>query len=165
MRSTEISQKSNVWHFQFSIWFKSSLGEVQNPTWIGLVVPKLKQLKDSQNKESKRNASLFLAVSYNQFSRLPADPARSEHKCPAQMSCTLFKVLSQEGIIYMYFVFLLCRYKLETPVPLVGFLDLEYFRSGMQPDGITELVDSVVVAVIPEIMTAGWYSDLVLLVT
>ena len=44
MRSRGISRRSNMWHFQFSIWLMSSLGEVhfaENPTWIGPVVPKL----------------------------------------------------------------------------------------------------------------------------
>ncbi len=77
MRPRGISQKSNMLHFQFSIWLKFSLREVhfaEKPTWIRPVVPKL--LKDSQN---KRNAFLFLAVSHNQCSWLPTDAARSEH--------------------------------------------------------------------------------------
>ena len=44
MQSRGISQKSNMWHFQFSIWLKSSLLEVhfvENCTFIGPVVPKL----------------------------------------------------------------------------------------------------------------------------
>ncbi len=39
-----ISQKVDMWHFQFSIWLKCSFGGVhfaENPTWIGPVVPKL----------------------------------------------------------------------------------------------------------------------------
>ena len=55
MRSREISLKwvkSNMWHFQFSIWLKCSFGEVhfaENTTWIGPVVPSYEQLRDSQN--------------------------------------------------------------------------------------------------------------------
>ena len=44
MRSREISLKSNLWHFQFSIWLKCSFEEVifaENLAWIGPVVPKL----------------------------------------------------------------------------------------------------------------------------
>ncbi len=44
MRSREISLKSTMWHYQFSVWLKCSFGEVysaENPTWIGPVVPKL----------------------------------------------------------------------------------------------------------------------------
>ena len=46
MRSREISLKSNMWHFQFSIWLnlKYSFGEVhsaENFTWVRQVVPKL----------------------------------------------------------------------------------------------------------------------------
>ena len=41
MRSSGISRNSHMWHFQFSICLKCSLGEVhfaKNPTWIGPVV-------------------------------------------------------------------------------------------------------------------------------
>ncbi len=44
MRSRDISQNSNMWHFQFSIWLKCSFGEVHfavNSTWISPVVPRL----------------------------------------------------------------------------------------------------------------------------
>ena len=44
MQSRGISRKLDMWHFQFSIWWACSLGEVhfaENPTWIGTVVPKL----------------------------------------------------------------------------------------------------------------------------
>ncbi len=44
MRSSRISRNSHMWHFQFSIWLKYSLGEVhfaENSTWIGPVVPRL----------------------------------------------------------------------------------------------------------------------------
>ena len=44
MLSRWISRKSNMSHFQFSIWFNSSLGEAhfaENPTWICPVVPRL----------------------------------------------------------------------------------------------------------------------------
>ncbi len=44
MWSRGISRKLDMWHFQFSIWLKCSLGEVhfaENPTWIGPVVPRL----------------------------------------------------------------------------------------------------------------------------
>ncbi len=49
MGSKGISRKLSKWHFQLSISLESSLGEVhlvENPIWIGSVVPKL---KDSQN--------------------------------------------------------------------------------------------------------------------
>ena len=61
--------------FSFLYWLKSSLGEVhfdENPTWIGPVVPKLKQSKDSQNKTKE-----FTPFSgYISQSMLPTDPAR-----------------------------------------------------------------------------------------
>ena len=44
MQSRGISWKSNMWHFQFSIWLECSLGEVhfaENLAWIRPVVPKL----------------------------------------------------------------------------------------------------------------------------
>ncbi len=61
---------------------KSSFGEVhltENHTWIRPVVPKLQQLKDSQNNNNKRNIFLFLAVPHNQCSCFPTDPATSQH--------------------------------------------------------------------------------------
>ncbi len=62
IRYRGISQKSHKWHFQFSIWLKSSLEEVHfadNLTWIGPVVPKLKQLKDSQNNRKQKKCIPF----------------------------------------------------------------------------------------------------------
>ncbi len=86
MGSMGISRKSNVCHFQFSIWLKFSLGEVhfaEIPTWI-IRIPKFPKVPISNGKifktiENKRNAFLFLAVSHNQCSRLLTDPARSHH--------------------------------------------------------------------------------------
>ena len=78
MQSRGISRKSNMSHFQISVWLKSSLENIhfaENPTWIGPVVPKLYQIKDSQNnRKHKRIAFLFLSVSHNQCSCLPTDP-------------------------------------------------------------------------------------------
>ena len=48
MQSRGISRKSHMWHFQFSIWLMSSLGEVhfaENPAWIGTVVPRLRAIE------------------------------------------------------------------------------------------------------------------------
>ncbi len=80
MWSRGIIRKLNVWHLQFSIWLKSSLGEVQfaaNPTWIGPVVPKLWQLNDSQNnRKQKKMHSFFwqyLTTNAADFRLIPLD--------------------------------------------------------------------------------------------
>ncbi len=82
MRSSGISRNSHMWHFQFFIWLKSSLGEIQfaeNPTWIGPVVPRLvSNWRILRTKENNRNLFLFLAISHNQCCLLPTDPARSQ---------------------------------------------------------------------------------------
>ena len=66
MWSREISLKSNIWHFQFSIWLKCSFGEVHfvyNPTWIR--PPRASSSKVMSNGrvlktiENKRNPFLF----------------------------------------------------------------------------------------------------------
>ncbi len=59
MRSRGISQKSNMWHFQFSNWLKSSLQFAANHTQIKPVVPKLKQLKDSLNNRKQKKCIPF----------------------------------------------------------------------------------------------------------
>ncbi len=68
-----------MWHFQFSIWLKCSLGEVhfaENPTWISPLVSRLWAIEDSQN---NRNLFFLLAISHNQCCRLPTDSTRSQH--------------------------------------------------------------------------------------
>ncbi len=74
------SRKSNMWHFQFFISLKSSLGEVrfaENPTWIGPVVPKIKHLKDSQNnRKQKKNipfSGYILTINAPNFWLIPLD--------------------------------------------------------------------------------------------
>ena len=67
MWSRKISRKSNIWHFQFSTWLKSSLRGVhfaEKPTWIGPVVPSYSNWKILKTIENKRNSFLFLAVSH-----------------------------------------------------------------------------------------------------
>ena len=83
MRSREISLKSNMWHFQFSTWLKCSLRYIllkTPPDWTSgsKVVGKWRILWT----QNKRNSLLFLAVSHdhNQYSWLPTDSARLQHK-------------------------------------------------------------------------------------
>ncbi len=83
MWSREISQNSNMWHFQFSIWLKCSFGEVQfaeKPSWIGPVVPKLQAIEGSQNNRKQKKSIPFSDyISHNQRSRLTTDSTRSQH--------------------------------------------------------------------------------------
>ncbi len=82
IRYRGISRKSNMWHFQFFIWLQSSLGEVhfaENPTWIEPVVPKLQQLKDSQNNRKYKKCISFSGCISQSMLPLPTDPARSQH--------------------------------------------------------------------------------------
>ena len=95
MQSRGISQKSNMWHFPFSIWLKPSLGEVhfaENPTWIGPVVPKLQELKDSQN---KRNSFfwLYLTINAADFRLIPQGRNTFKRK-----DRTIAEVLSKQSI-------------------------------------------------------------------
>ncbi len=56
------SRTCDIFSFLISIWLKSSLGEVhfpENPTWIGSVVPKFEQLKDSQNNRKQKKCIPF----------------------------------------------------------------------------------------------------------
>ncbi len=80
MRSSGISWNS-MWHFQFSIWLKCSLGTF---CWK----PHLKRSSGSKvmsdwrvlrTIEHNRNSFLFLAIYHNQCCRLPTNPARSHH--------------------------------------------------------------------------------------
>ncbi len=77
------SRTCYIFGFLFD-WSPQSLGEVhfaENPTWIGPVVwfQSYSNWKILKTTENKRNTSLFLAVSHNQCTRLPTDPARSQH--------------------------------------------------------------------------------------
>ncbi len=79
-----ISWKSNMWHFQFSIWLKSSLGEVyfaENPhlnrnSGSKVIYSNWKILKTIENETT---TFLFLTVSHNQCWWLPTDPTGSQH--------------------------------------------------------------------------------------
>ena len=80
--SRGISQKSNMWHFQFSIWLRSSLRGVhfvinlpESDQWF----QSWSNWKILKTTENKRNTFLFLAVSHYQYPRLPSDPTRSQH--------------------------------------------------------------------------------------
>ncbi len=83
MRSCGISWNSHMWHFQFSIWLKCSLGEVHfaekphlNRSTGSKVVSNWRVLRTIEN---NRNSFLFLGISHNQCYRLPTDTARSQH--------------------------------------------------------------------------------------
>ena len=82
--SRGISGKLHMWHFQFSIWLKSPLGEVhfaENPTWIGPVVPRLWAIEGVITIENNSYSVLFPAISQDRHCRLPTDLARSQHIC------------------------------------------------------------------------------------
>ena len=76
MQSGEISLKSNMWHFQFSIWLKCSFEEVYftktqlNRTSASNVMSKL---KDSQNKRNSFLFWLYLIINAPNFRLIPLD--------------------------------------------------------------------------------------------
>ncbi len=72
MWSRGISQKSNMWYFQFSIWLKSSLGEGYFAETLPASVQWFQSYSDWKIlKTTEKNAFLFLAVCHNQSSWLP----------------------------------------------------------------------------------------------
>ena len=80
MQSREISLKSNTWHFQLSIWLKSSFGEVhfaENTTWIGPVVPRLWAIEgfsgQLKTKEIHSFFWLYLTINAPDFRLIPLD--------------------------------------------------------------------------------------------
>ncbi len=84
MRSRGISRKSAMWHFQFSIWLKSSIRKVhfaETPPESDQWFLSYSTWKIFKTIENQRNAFLSLAESHNQCSWLPTDPAWSQHIC------------------------------------------------------------------------------------
>ncbi len=82
MWSREISLRSNMWHFQVSIWLKCSFGGVnfaETPPESDQRFQRY-QLKDSQNNKKQKKLIPFSSyISRNQCSRLLTDSARSQH--------------------------------------------------------------------------------------
>ncbi len=65
--------------FNFSIWLKSSLGEIHFAESPNRTIQSYSNWKILRTIENKRNAFLFLAVSHNQCCRLSTDPTRLQH--------------------------------------------------------------------------------------